>query len=203
MSFLPIITIFYQKTNVAITLIEYLLWKSGRNKYLFVYFRIRRSKKIYKVVFTHHNDIFSKNGDRDYPYGKILSEIRSKQVLICLFHNTPIYVTSVLPIITIFFLKKTSGLHLNIFFRSTCRKTSSSKNLGFAFMVKYHRLLRHYITLHSSSKTLIAEFPDAILPFNYPDFSKLREISQHSSFVRKLDRSNYHLAENFVDFYEF
>ena len=37
--------------------------------------------------FTHHNDIFFKNGRRDYPYGGFLSKIRSKQVHIHLFSS--------------------------------------------------------------------------------------------------------------------
>ena len=40
---------------------------------------------MFDVIFTHHNDFFSKNGRRDYPYGVTLSKIRSKQVLIRLF----------------------------------------------------------------------------------------------------------------------
>ena len=40
------------------------------------------------VVFTHHNDIFSKNERRNYPYGITLSKIQSKQVLIHLFSDT-------------------------------------------------------------------------------------------------------------------
>ena len=35
-------------------------------------------KKIFRVVFTHHNDIFSKNGRRDNSYGKTLSKIQKK-----------------------------------------------------------------------------------------------------------------------------
>ena len=35
----------------------------------------RKPKNIFNVIFTHYNDIFSKNKRRDNPYGVTLSKI--------------------------------------------------------------------------------------------------------------------------------